>query len=248
MQRVQLLATLLLADSPAARDLAGSVNMRVAERYVVMVVRIPGLSTAAEDGQREKKTVEALLGRRRVPGTWQEPGELVTLLPSSGTDTAQLPEDARKRALGLARDVARMLGQPCSVGVAAGRTGALAEVLALARSISRTARVQAIPRRLHTMADVFVELGVMQLPQVDRWMRELAQRLTTGPDLVLTLDTYYQNDMSRLNTAGALRIHPRTLDYRLHRVRQLVGIDPGSTYGVRILSTAVTRALTATTP
>jgi sugar diacid utilization regulator len=240
-----MLATLLLVDSPAARDFAGSINMCLAERYVVMVVRIPGPRTAAED-QRHEKIVEALLRSQHVPITWQEPGEVVILLPSSGTDAAHLPEDVRHHALGLVRDVARMLDKPCSVGVATGPTGALAEVVALARGISRTAPGQAMPCRLHTMADLFVELGVMQLPPVDRWMRELAQRLTTGPDLVLTLDAYYQNDMRRLNTAEALCIHPRTLDYRLHRVRQLVGIDPGSTCGVRILSTAVTRALIPT--
>jgi sugar diacid utilization regulator len=49
--------------------------------------------------------------------------------------------------------------------------------------------------------------------------------------------------MSRIPAATALCIHPRTLDYRLRRVRALTGVDPASTRGVRILSTVATRAL-----
>jgi sugar diacid utilization regulator len=49
--------------------------------------------------------------------------------------------------------------------------------------------------------------------------------------------------MNRLNTAGTLRIHPRTLDYRFRRVRALVGMAPGSLQGVRVLSAVVARVL-----
>ncbi len=42
---------------------------------------------------------------------------------------------------------------------------------------------------------------------------------------------------------GALHIHPRTLDYRLRRIRELAGMDPGSYQGVRALGAAVARTL-----
>jgi sugar diacid utilization regulator len=136
-----------------------------------------------------------------------------------------------------------MVGRPCANGAATGRIRALGDTVALARRISRVAPVETVPRRLHVMADVFVELGVARLPQVDEWLRGLAQRLASGPDLVATLDAFYRHDMNRLNTAGALRIHPRTLDYRFRRVRELVGMDPGSLQGVRVLSAMVARVL-----
>jgi len=60
---------------------------------------------------------------------------------------------------------------------------------------------------------------------------------------VATLHAYYANDMNRARCAAALHIHPRTLDYRLRRVREVAGVDPGSTVGVRLLSAAVARAL-----
>ncbi|MFL6144113.1 MAG: hypothetical protein ACJ72N_19895 [Labedaea sp.] len=36
---------------------------------------------------------------------------------------------------------------------------------------------QNVPHRLHTVADLFVELGVTQLPEVDSWPRQLAERV-----------------------------------------------------------------------
>jgi sugar diacid utilization regulator len=40
-----------------------------------------------------------------------------------------------------------------------------------------------------------------------------------------------------------LRIHPRSLDYRLQRAGELTGLDPASTHGIRILSAVVSRVL-----
>jgi DNA-binding PucR family transcriptional regulator len=93
------------------------------------------------------------------------------------------------------------------------------------------------------MADVFVELAVAEVPFVDDWLRTVARRLRPGPDLLLTLDAYYRHDMNRGPAAEALNVHPRTLDYRLRRVRELTDIDPGSTHGVRVLGAVVTRSL-----
>ena len=49
--------------------------------------------------------------------------------------------------------------------------------------------------------------------------------------------------MNRLLAAAYLYVHPRTLDYRLRRARELTGIDPTTTRGVRTLSAAVARIL-----
>lgn len=222
-KRMQTLATLLLADDSSAGVLADTLNVRLAEQYAVLVIRsargsYPGV-------------VEKLLRQWWFPMTWQDPGELVALLPNES------------HGLDVARDVARLLDQPCAAAVATGRTGALTETLTLARGVSRTAPTEAPPRRVHTATDLFVELGAARLPHVDHWMRDLTRKLAGGPDLLTTLNTYYRTDMNRTSTATALSIHPRTLDYRLQRVRELVDIDPGSVHGIRVLTAAVTRAL-----
>lgn len=235
VRRVQDFAATLLADISVVPGLAESLNMRVADRYVIAVVRLSG--TPLPTDQRREEIVGALLKRYPVPMIWREPDEVVALLPCGDTEAAE------ERAMCLVRDIAQLVGRPCATGAATGRVRALADTVALARRISRVAPVEAVPRRLHVMADVFVELGVERLPQVDEWLRGLARRLASGPDLVATLDAFYRNDMNRLSTAGTLRIHPRTLDYRFRRVRELVGMEPGSLQGVRVLSAVVARVL-----
>jgi hypothetical protein len=235
VKRVQDLAGTLLADLSVMPGLADSLNVVLADQYVITVVRISGGS--APSGQRREEVVAALVKRYQVPMTWREPGELIALLPCGDTEVAE------ERAFCLVRDFAEMAGRPCAAGTAMGRMHTLGDTAALARRISREAPAETTPRHLRSMADVFVELGVTQLPAVDEWLRGIAQRLAGGPDLVTTLDAYYRHDMNRLNTAGALCIHPRTLDYRFGRIRELVGMDPGSLQGVRVLSAVVARVL-----
>ncbi|MCE7003201.1 helix-turn-helix domain-containing protein [Kibdelosporangium philippinense] len=235
VKRVQDLAVTLLSDVSVVPGFAESLNMRVADRYVIMVVRMSGTPLPAS--KEREKVIGALLESYAVPMMWREPDELVALIPCTDSEAAE------ERALGLARELATLVGRPCAPGAATGRVHALGDTVALARQISQVAPVEAVPRRLHLLADAFVELGVVQVPQVDEWLHGLAQRLENGPDLVATLDAFYRHDMNRLNTAGALHIHPRTLDYRFRRVRELVGMDPGSLQGVRVLSAVVARVL-----
>lgn len=229
--RIGQLARAMLADDIAVTEIAESLDVRVGDELLVLSVRVV---RAPVDAEERDQILDALIRRTRVPMTWDEPDEFVALLPG-GSDRAE------QRALALAGDLAELVERPCSIGAATARVGAVADAAALARRVSRASPPQTRPSHLPTMRDVFVELGVAELPEVGEWLSDLGQRLSTGPDLVRTLDAFYRHDMNRLNTAGELRIHPRTLDYRLHRVRELVGIDPGSTRGVRTLSAAVAR-------
>ncbi|MFD9891650.1 PucR family transcriptional regulator [Amycolatopsis sp. NPDC059027] len=232
VERVRDLAATLLADEFVAPGLTESLGMRTSEKYLITVVRVSGSPLPA--AQRREEIVGALLKHCRVPMIWRESDELVALLPGDNAEAAE------ERAIRLVGDFARLIERPCATGAASGNVRALGDTFALARRISRVAPLETVPSHLCSLADVFVELGVAHLPPVDDWLREFARRLTSGPDLVTTLDAYYRHDMNRMNTAGALRIHPRTLDYRFHRVRELVGLDPGSRQGVRVLSTVVT--------
>ncbi|MEV0380838.1 helix-turn-helix domain-containing protein [Nonomuraea sp. NPDC050643] len=239
--RVRRLAGMLLDDDDMAGPLAASVGMPLAEHYMVTVIRVADRNPRMPRGRREEIT-QALLERYRMPLLWCDPDEVVVLVPCSGAD-ARSAAAAEETGLELGRDLAEALGRPCSVGMAKGRASALAPAASLARRVSRVAPVEKMPLRPYSAADMFPELGAAQTPQVDEWLKEVALRLSGGPELVTTLDAYYRNDMNRLRTATSLHIHPRTLDYRLRRVQELVGIEPGTTRGVRVLSTAVARML-----
>ncbi|QDQ16685.1 hypothetical protein FH965_32525 [Streptomyces spectabilis] len=171
----------------------------------------------------------------------------------SGTDRAAGPgcasglglDPVPDLALDLVRDFAGALGRPCAAGTATAPLAELSDALNRARRISRAAPLRWAPARVRplTTADAFVELAVADVPFVDSWLATVARHLEPGPDLVVTLDTYYRHDMDRGAAAAALNVHPRTLDYRLRRVRELTGLTPGSTRGVRVLSAAVARRL-----
>lgn len=232
-ERVQQFATALLAGDPAA-ELAFQLNMPAASHYTVTVVRIadpdfrPAPATRAE-------ILGILIDKDRLPMRWTNRLEFVVLLPATN--------QARERALPLVTAFAESVGRPCAVGATTAGVSALPGALSLARQISQAAPIECVPRRVRTIADVFVELGAARLPEVDQWLRQVAHRLSQGPDLVATLDAYYRHDMNRMATASHLYIHPRTLDYRLRRTRELTGIDPTTTHGVRTLSATVTRVL-----
>ncbi|MFD6290055.1 PucR family transcriptional regulator [Streptomyces sp. NPDC060205] len=233
--RVQACAKMLLADDPAAPEITRDLGLPTPGRYAVTVLRFPASGSLPDSGTRAA-LLEPFLPGHRVPLLWRRPEEFVALVPAD-----EDPAAVDRRVLSLARDFAAAVALPCAVGTATGAVFALAETARTASLVSRAAPVTGTPDRACTAADVFVEMGLVQLPQLDDWLRDLTGRLAEGPDLVATLDAYYRADMNRLRASAALHVHPRTLDYRLRRVRALIGVDPGSTRGIRLLSAAVTR-------
>lgn len=234
--RVRVLVELLFAGDVMATDLATSLAMTVPARCVVLVVRIPSIPGHTDLPWTE--IVEDLLARYWIPLSWQGSDEFVALVGADG------PVSAADRALAVARDFGQLVGLPCAAAAAeSDDADELVDTLAQARQVSQVAPLAARPDTVYYRTDLFAELGVTRVPPVDEWLREVGQRLSAGPQLVSTLDAFYRNKMARTLTAAALRIHPRTLDYRLSRVRELTGLDPVSVRGVRILSTTVTRVL-----
>ncbi|MFH8991753.1 PucR family transcriptional regulator [Streptomyces sp. NPDC017940] len=254
VEQVALLTGTLLTGDPMAGELASAVGLPwEAEHWAVTVVRVPDWRPATNGRDRELDgELESLVKAYQVPLVWrcaETPegggGELIALTPCPPPIAASVPLPPPQSAGDLVRDFAGALGLPCAAGTATASGPELAAALDRARRVSRAAPLHRAPRRLgtHTVADVFVELAVADAPFVDDWLRALAHRLAPGPDLLVTLDAYYHHDMNRTATATALNVHPRTLDYRLRRVRELTGIAPASTRGVRVLSAVVTRSL-----
>ncbi|GAA1310239.1 helix-turn-helix domain-containing protein [Saccharothrix xinjiangensis] len=231
--RVRRFADLLVAGDPVALDHARAIDLAVPERYLVVVVRVLPDPDGRRAAERRDEVLDALWRHHRVPATWSGETELVAF-PAAGRD---------EQATALSRAVAEITGRACAAGAAVGPASGIGEAVGLARRISRVARPLAAPDHVPTLADVAIEVGVAELPELDHWLRGIAARLAGGPELVETLECYYRNDMSRSRTAASLNVHPRTLDYRLRRVHELVGVDPHSTAGIRVLGTAVSRFL-----
>jgi DNA-binding PucR family transcriptional regulator len=63
--------------------------------------------------------------------------------------------------------------------------------------------------------------------------------LERNPDLTVTLETYLAHDLDRRRAAAALHVHPNTLDYRLRRIIELIGIDPSTARGLQLIGAAL---------
>lgn len=106
-ERVPQLATALLAGDPAGPGLAGRLGMPVPAGYLLTVVRIADPEFRPTPAVRSE-VLGVLIDKDRVPMTWNEPLELVVLVPAEEPD--------QQRALSLVAAFAETVGRPCAAG------------------------------------------------------------------------------------------------------------------------------------
>lgn len=77
--------------------------------------------------------------------------------------------------------------------------------------------------RVRLYSEIVVEESVRGSKNALRYLVSLVEQLGNEPDLLETLETYFHHLQRRKVTAGALGIHPNTLNYRLERIENLLG-------------------------
>jgi carbohydrate diacid regulator len=78
-------------------------------------------------------------------------------------------------------------------------------------------------KRLHLYSDIAVNESVRRTDNVLRYLNSLLERLAAEPELLMTLQTYFEQEQRRKVAADALGIHPNTLNHRLERIESLLG-------------------------
>jgi carbohydrate diacid regulator len=58
------------------------------------------------------------------------------------------------------------------------------------------------------------------------YSKEIIEKLKAHPDLLNSLNVYFENDISLSKTAKKLKIHRNTLVYRLEKITEIAGLDP----------------------
>jgi sugar diacid utilization regulator len=81
----------------------------------------------------------------------------------------------------------------------------------------------AAKRRVHLYSDIVVNESVRRTDNVLRYLNSLLERLAEEPELLSTLQTYFDQLQRRKITADVLGIHPNTLNHRLERIEALLG-------------------------
>jgi carbohydrate diacid regulator len=76
---------------------------------------------------------------------------------------------------------------------------------------------------IHLYSDIAVNESVRRTDNVLRYLDSLLERLAAEPELLTTLQTYFEQQQRRKVAADALGIHPNTLNHRLERIETLLG-------------------------
>jgi DNA-binding PucR family transcriptional regulator len=141
---------------------------------------------------------------------------------------------------GLVAELTEAAGAPVSFGTAVASTVAdLATAARQAADVLRLAVGLGRPAGAYRLQDVLLEYQLSRPSDALPALGSLLDPLNRNPDLILTLETYLGHDLDRRKAAGALHVHPNTLDYRLRRIVELVGIDPSTARGLQLIGAAL---------
>jgi sugar diacid utilization regulator len=216
-------------DSHRARRQAGSSGLRLAENYVVILVR-PREGPCGERGTT-RWTLEAARTHLRPSSGALLVGardtEVVALYPVS--EAAQV-HAAKKDAASLAGAVAT---RGLSVGLSGWHPGlaGIALAYAEAKEAAQLAAGSGITDRAVALDEVLIDHIARFTPHVSRILDETLDPLVQydlahQTALVPTVRAYVDAGFNLTRSAEVLHVHPNTVMYRLRRVKELSGRDP----------------------
>ncbi|WP_259460511.1 CdaR family transcriptional regulator [Paraburkholderia sp. BL23I1N1] len=78
-------------------------------------------------------------------------------------------------------------------------------------------------RQVAMYSSIVLEESARHASNALRYLVSLLEQLSNEPELVATLQTYFEQGQRRGQSAAALGIHPNTLNYRLERIEALLG-------------------------
>jgi sugar diacid utilization regulator len=236
-------------DSEVARSRAGALGLRLAENYVVIVLRASDVDP--HDARRQPLSTQIALDhivhatRGRLHPTagslivGMRHGDVVALYPVSGPDgVAQVRCECAALVDALDTDVGAGMGG-WHAGLAATSSG-YREAL----DAADIAEAKGIHDHAVALDEVLVDHIFRSSPNTDRILAETIRPLieydrTHRSALVTTLRTYLDAGLNLTRTAKALYVHPNTVEYRLRRIRELSGRDPRTPDDLLILSLAI---------
>ncbi|MGD0386332.1 MAG: helix-turn-helix domain-containing protein, partial [Solirubrobacteraceae bacterium] len=230
---------------------AREVGLRDLERGASVLIAHAHPQAPAQEGWRSRlRAIAARAARAAVPSAvavlsdreLDAGAEVVVLLP--GADEAA----ARRAAEGVLRDLEAGMGGFVFV---IGRSRPVADALELARAADEAllaANVAEGDQEHRVLA--FEETGAYRLllsamsenpAELQRFYAETVEPLVAydeqyATDLVATVEAFLEADGNVAGTAQRLFTHRHTIRYRLERVRELCGLDVGSSDGREKLS------------
>lgn len=149
-------------------------------------------------------------------------GRLIVWIPCARSESIL---SANKRVCDSLRSILRTVPKLTNIGVGlmnqepTGWASSAREAMR-ALTLGPTADTKA---RVHSYATFAINESVTGNATALRYLDSIIQHLAHEPDLIPTLESYFENAQGRKATAAALGIHPNTLTYRLERIETLLG-------------------------
>lgn len=95
------------------------------------------------------------------------------------------------------------------------------------------------PPGFYNVDDVAVEYQMTRPGPARALLARTVTPLAARPDLLETLRVFLATGQDRRAAAGRLHVHPNTVDYRLQRVAEAIGVDPTDSRQAMVLSGAL---------
>lgn len=224
----------LLLDGRCAREAARSLGLTLAPAYLVLKCR---LEPAALHQEQRRKIMAEFYQTEGALMRWDLDG-ITALLPcqQDGSRATSALADS------LVRAVRQLSGGPVRAAQAfRGAIGGIPDAIAEAEQVlGLLAFVPGPAQRAYRLDELLIEYAISQNTDVVKRLADQLAPLDSGTELASTLETLYSCDLDRERAAQQLHIHRRTLTYRINRIRQLCGIDPGTAHGIALLRAALT--------
>jgi sugar diacid utilization regulator len=229
--------------------LARMLHLRLAEHYVVVVLRGEGVEIGEARAQppAARSTLDRIVEetRRNVRPqagsllTGMRNGDLVVLYPAlAATDLTAVRQDCEALAAALGADV--------HIGISGWHEGISAIGIAYAEAkeaveIASTRRIQGHAVGLE---DVLIDSLLHSSEPGQRILRDTLGPLLSYDEarraaLVPTLRAYLDARLNITRSAAALFVNPNTVVYRLRRIKELSGRDPHDPDDLLVLSLAL---------
>lgn len=241
-----LLTGQLTQDEDTTRQRAEILGLNLGRSYAVMVIRVVNARPGVPGPGRYDLVADAMRFFARGRGAiaaYMGSETVAVLVPVDETTSASATSptgsslvsgyhDVKARLLTAAEAVVHALsgGRQATAGV--GRLhpglGGLAESYREAITALEVGLRLSGPGRAYHPDDLRVAIMVYEAPVAlrEQLTQELLAPLEPHPELLATVATFLEQEMSPSRAAQALALHRSTLHYRLDRVQQLTGRDP----------------------
>jgi sugar diacid utilization regulator len=224
-------------DPNRARRRAHSLGLRLAENYVVLVIRPQEMPPRGTEGQplASRATVRHMI---EVARTHLRPPSGALLLGLRDAEVVALYPIAEPAQVHTAKQDAGSLAgavapSRLSVGMSGWQPGLAGIPLSYgeAREAAQIAAGSGITGRAVTLDEVLIDHIARFTPHVGRVLDETLHPLVEydlahGTALVPTVAAYVDAGFNLTRSAEVLHVHPNTVMYRLRRVKELCGRDP----------------------